>query len=192
MKRITTLLGFLFTLLSVNAQYEEINDYTNISQSETKHNTDTALEWENNFEKAIDKSRKESKPILMFFTASDWCEPCKELEKEVFETVKFENYAKENFVLFKADYPRNKDLIDANTRLSNAKLSKYFRQYSFPTILIIDAQNNVYASRKGKYMDSYFNFFNNAILKVKNKKYTKFSDYVKAENEKYEQNQDNI
>ncbi len=194
MKRVITLLGFLFTLISINAQYQEIDDYSDINQSETNSeelkSVHTTLEWENNFKIAINKSHEEGKLILMFFTASDWCEPCKQLEKEVFETPEFENYAKENFILFKADYPRNTDLVDANTRLSNAKLSKNFRQYSFPTILIIDAQNNIYGSRKGKYTDSYFGFFNDAISKVKTKEYTKFSDYVRAENEDYKKNQD--
>ena len=42
------------------------------------------LVWHDNLEKALVISKKEKKPIMMFFTGSDWCGWCIRLQKEVF------------------------------------------------------------------------------------------------------------
>ena len=39
--------------------------------------------WLVDFEKAKAQAAKEGKPILMEFTGSDWCPPCKALHKNV-------------------------------------------------------------------------------------------------------------
>ena len=39
--------------------------------------------WLVDFEKAKTQAAKEGKPILMEFTGSDWCPPCKALHKNV-------------------------------------------------------------------------------------------------------------
>jgi thiol:disulfide interchange protein len=47
------------------------------------------LNWESNFKVALKKSKKEKKPILIYFTGSDWCGPCKVLDKKLFHSEKF-------------------------------------------------------------------------------------------------------
>ena len=45
----------------------------------------------------------EKKMVLMDFTGSDWCPPCKALEKNVLSSPAFEAFAKENLVLVQVD-----------------------------------------------------------------------------------------
>ena len=52
------------------------------------------LVWQTNIYKAIEISNKEKKPLLLFFTGSDWCGWCIRLQKEVLNTPEFASWAK--------------------------------------------------------------------------------------------------
>ena len=54
------------------------------------------LKWETDVNKAISISNKTKKPMLLFFTGSDWCGWCIRLQKEVLKTPEFAKWAKEN------------------------------------------------------------------------------------------------
>src|SRR6187431_590184 len=62
--------------------------------------------WTNNLEKAVELSNKNHKPVLLFFTGSDWCGWCKRLQAEVFEKSEFKQWASKNVVLMEVDFPR--------------------------------------------------------------------------------------
>ena len=64
------------------------------------------LTWETDVNKAMEVSKKSKKPMLMFFTGSDWCGWCIRLQKEVLKTPEFAAWAKENVVLVELDFPR--------------------------------------------------------------------------------------
>ena len=42
------------------------------------------LTWYDNVDKAMEVSKKSKKPLMLFFTVSDWCGWCIRLQKEVF------------------------------------------------------------------------------------------------------------
>ena len=46
--------------------------------------------------KAIQISQQTGKPLMLFFTGSDWCGWCKRLVKEVYKTPEFNKWAKKN------------------------------------------------------------------------------------------------
>ena len=64
--------------------------------------------WLVDFEKAKAQAAKEEKSILMEFTGSDWCPPCKALAKNVLTQDVFKTEMPKNFVLLKLDSPRDK------------------------------------------------------------------------------------
>ena len=74
--------------------------------------------WLVSFEKAKELAAKEGKPILMEFTGSDWCPPCKALHKNVLGTDVFKAEIKKDFILLVLDNPRDKSLV------SDAQLQK--------------------------------------------------------------------
>jgi len=96
------------------------------------------LEWLDNFEKAKELSKEKGVPILVNFTGSDWCSWCMRLVGEVFSKSEFQNYAKKELVLFKADFPRSKVIPEQVVR-QNRKLAEQYRIQGFPTILLVDA-----------------------------------------------------
>lgn len=85
----------------------------------------------------MEQSKTEKKLLLMNFTGSDWCPPCKRMEKEIFSEDTFKDYAKDNLVLLKLDFPNKKPQSDALIA-QNEALAKKFGIRGFPTILVMD------------------------------------------------------
>jgi thioredoxin-related protein len=104
--------------------------------------------WETDFDKATQKAKQEHKLILLKFSGSDWCLPCIKMQKEVFESPAFINYADSNLVLVNADFPRlkkNKQPEELSKR--NEKLAeKYNKKGTFPLTLILDENGKVLKS----------------------------------------------
>ena len=92
------------------------------------------LVWETNVNKAIEVSNKTNKPLLMFFTGSDWCGWCIRLQKEVLKTPEFEKWAKENVVPVELDYPRRTPQT-AEIKKQNGELQQAFGIQGFPTVI---------------------------------------------------------
>ena len=95
--------------------------------------------WSEDFAKASAQAKSEKKMTLIDFTGSDWCGWCIKLDKEIFATPEFEEYAKKNLVLVEVDFPRSKEQ-SAELKEQNAKLKKEYPVKGFPTIIVLDAE----------------------------------------------------
>ena len=95
--------------------------------------------WLTDLEAAKAQGVKENKPVLIDFTGSDWCPPCIQLHKVVFESAEFAAVASK-YVLVELDYPR-KTPQAPELKAKNAELSKKFGISGFPTVLLIDAKS---------------------------------------------------
>ncbi len=91
------------------------------------------LKWETDINKAIKVSNKTKKPMLLFFTGSDWCGWCIRLQKEVLKTPEFAKWAKANVVLVELDFPRKTPQSDA-IKAQNNGLQQTFGIQGFPTV----------------------------------------------------------
>lgn len=100
------------------------------------------LTWYTSMDKAKEVAAKEDKVILVNFTGSDWCGWCIRLDKEVFSKDSFQKYAQDNLVLLKLDFPKYKS-IPADEERANFQLKNKYRISGFPTILLVDGQENV-------------------------------------------------
>lgn len=87
--------------------------------------------------KAQALAKAENKLVLLDFTGSDWCPWCIKLNKEVFSTPEFAEYAKKNIVLVEVDFPRRKQL-DPAQKEANEALSKKYGIEGFPTLILLD------------------------------------------------------
>ena len=94
--------------------------------------------WVDNEPKALEKAKAEKKMVLMDFTGSDWCGWCIKMDKEVFSTPEFKDYAKDNLVLVELDFPRQK-YISPQTKKQNAELQAQYKVEGFPTLVVLDA-----------------------------------------------------
>jgi thioredoxin-related protein len=99
----------------------------------------TSLSWVDHFELAQKQSLDTNKPILVFFSGSDWCKPCIKLKKQVLETPEFKEYSAK-FILYNADFPyrvkQEKALKAENEKLAE----KYNKQGQFPKVAILSSQ----------------------------------------------------
>ena len=94
------------------------------------------LKWYDNLQTAVNVAQKSGRPIFVDFTGSDWCIWCKRLNAEVFSKEEFINYAKNNLVLVKIDFPQNIPQTEA-TKYYNNQLAQRFGVKGFPTIVLL-------------------------------------------------------
>lgn len=97
------------------------------------------LKWETDINTAIKVSNKTKKPMLLFFTGSDWCGWCIRLQKEVLKTPEFAKWAKTNVVLVELDYPRAKQQSE-EIKKQNNDLQQTFGIQGFPTVYFATAK----------------------------------------------------
>ena len=100
---------------------------------------DVKLKWYSKYTDyniVLEKARKEKKTIMLFFTGSNWCGACKSLDKWVFHTKEFEEYANKNLILIKVDFPKEKGyLIESSFTTKMEKLYSFERK--FPTCIFV-------------------------------------------------------
>ncbi|MBC5835683.1 thioredoxin fold domain-containing protein [Flavobacterium sp. F372] len=116
MKKI--ILVFAFLISGFIAQAQELNWYTDMS-------------------KATEASLKENKPLLLFFTGSDWCGWCTKLQKDVLKTTEFANWAMQNVILVELDFPRRTPQ-DQNLKMQNQQLAQTFGIQGYPTVWFVN------------------------------------------------------
>ena len=96
------------------------------------------LEWHTDINKAMAISNKTKKPMLLFFTGSDWCGWCIRLQNEVLKTAEFSAWASKNVVLVELDFPRRTPQSDA-IRNQNAGIQQAFGVQGYPTVWFANA-----------------------------------------------------
>ena len=105
--------------------------------------------WVVDFEKAKAQAAKEGKSILMEFTGSDWCPPCKALHKNVLIKDVFKTEMPKSFVLLKLDSPRDKSKQTPEEIEQYKALSAKYGVKGVPTIFLADAKGRPYYETVG-------------------------------------------
>ena len=105
--------------------------------------------WLVDFEKAKAQAAKEEKSILMEFTGSDWCPPCKALAKNVLTQDVFKTEMPKNFVLLKLDSPRDKSKQTPEEIEQYKVLAAKYSIQGVPTIFLADAKGRPYYQTVG-------------------------------------------
>nr|WP_321235411.1 thioredoxin family protein [uncultured Psychroserpens sp.] len=110
--------------------------------------TGFSQEWVTDFETAKLSATETNKTIVLVFQGSDWCAPCIKLDKEIWHTDEFKNYAKDHFVMLKADFPkRKKNALSPTQQEHNNKLAEaYNKNGYFPYVVVLDGKGNVLGS----------------------------------------------
>jgi thioredoxin-related protein len=109
--------------------------------------------WVKVWDTAKAKAKLEKKDLLIDFTGSDWCPPCKAMHKEVFSQVEFVEAATKTFVLVYMDFPRGEEhkklVVDA---ASNERVREAYGVTSFPTVILATSDGMPYV-RTGGYQE---------------------------------------
>jgi thiol:disulfide interchange protein len=78
----------------------------------------TGLTWLTNLQSAQTRAKAEKKSVLLFFHGSDWCPTCVEMQRQVFDSPAFAQYARQALVLVDVDFP-DKHKQDEGLRRAN-------------------------------------------------------------------------
>lgn len=105
-----------------------------------------AQDWQTDFNKARELAAEENKPIILVFQGSDWCAPCIKLDRDIWQDEDFIKYAKKNYIMLLADFPRKKkNKLSAEQQLKNNKLAEtYNKDGNFPLVVILDQKGSVF------------------------------------------------
>ncbi len=117
-----TILFFLFVIATCGVQAQE-------------------LVWRNNLNEALKISEETKKPLMLFFTGSDWCGWCMRLQSEVFKKTEFATWANDHVVLVEVDFPRRKAL-PPELQSQNNELQQFFGISGYPTVWFVNATKN--------------------------------------------------
>lgn len=101
-------------------------------------------QWSVDPNASIAAATKDKKDLLLLFTGSDWCPPCKKLEAEVFLDEDFYAEAEGHFVFVKFDFLKNSPLRE-EVKQTNDEWAKKFGVDSFPTIVLVDPELKPFA-----------------------------------------------
>uniref|UniRef100_UPI00404B6EB9 thioredoxin family protein n=1 Tax=Gelidibacter sp. TaxID=2018083 RepID=UPI00404B6EB9 len=104
-----------------------------------------AQEWVTDFGKAKEIATQQKKTIILVFQGSDWCAPCIKLEREVWQTDVFKDYAATHFVMLKADFPkRKKNVLSVKQTEQNNKLAEVYNKNGyFPLVVVLDKNGKI-------------------------------------------------
>ncbi len=86
---------------------------------------------------ARQQAQEQKKGIIIDFTGSDWCMPCRNLKATVLDNPEFMEKASQHFVLLELDYPRGKQQSD-EVKKQNAELSELYQIQGYPTVVFAD------------------------------------------------------
>lgn len=106
----------------------------------------SSLYWHTNYKKAVEVSKAENKPLILYFTGSDWCPFCLKMDQEILGTARFAEMTKDQFVFMEVDFPQ-KTPLPLELAKQNKRLKRRFSVMGYPTLVILDTNQEKIASR---------------------------------------------
>lgn len=109
--------------------------------------------WLTDLTEAKKIALKENKPLLIYFTGSSWCGPCKMVHAEVLSSPEFAEFAK-NHILVMLDYPpfseRSEEKVKADPKLANLmEIKTRYKVPGFPTVIVLSPDGHEKARKTG-------------------------------------------
>lgn len=131
------LYSFLIILFSVATVTAQQSFQENVQDTEVPAQAAIEIDWHTDYDTALKAAKKEDKPMLVYFTGSDWCKPCVKLKKDFFNTPEFAQAAK-SYVVVMLDIPYRDDIISPEQKKINKETQKQLNVEKFPTVLALD------------------------------------------------------
>lgn len=95
-------------------------------------------------------AENENKRILIILTGSEWCAPCKKLEKNVIQNIEFQKYAEQNLIVFLIDIPGGIIDIDSKLYKKYRKFEKKYEANTLPSLILTESNGIKIKTLKGK------------------------------------------
>jgi thioredoxin-related protein len=107
------------------------------------------VEMITDWNEAKELAQKENKQILIILTGSEWCAPCKKMDKSVIENSEFKEYAEQNLIIFLIDLP---SVIDINSKVNQdyKRFEKKYETKALPSLTLADKNGIKIKTLKGR------------------------------------------
>ncbi len=98
-----------------------------------------AQQWQNDLQIGLKEAAQQNKKVLLFFSVPERCESCNKLERNIFKSPEFIEFASENYVLVKIDFSYEaeeltKDQLEKNLLI----VEKYNKDGFFPHVVVLN------------------------------------------------------
>lgn len=147
MKRYLVAICFSIVTCGVSPVFADNVQQPSYSQNQVSQApaaTVSQINWYTNYAQAVQDASKTHKPILMFFTGSDWCGWCKKMQQEIFSSPDFASQVGSSFVFVEIDFPMNQQLPPDQAQ-QNTQLKQKYGVTGYPTVIILDSNENFIA-----------------------------------------------
>ena len=121
--------------------------------------------WLTDLAAAKKQAAEEKKPILMFFTGSDWCGWCRKLHEDVLDKDEFQKFAKDSVILLELDFPNSIPQSDA-LKKQNKALGEKFKVNGYPTMVLVASDGEKEITRTVGYNKELVSKLKKAVKKV--------------------------
>jgi len=97
------------------------------------------LNWLDTVEQGLATATENQKPLLVFFTGSDWCPWCVGLYEYCMNNQEFASYANDNLNLVMIDFPKKAELTPERKEYCKRIFDSY-NLTGLPTVLLFNQQ----------------------------------------------------
>jgi|SoiMethySBSTD1v2_1073268.scaffolds.fasta_scaffold311853_2 protein disulfide-isomerase len=145
--------------------------------------------WLDDLAKAKAVAKEKNRPILAYFTGSDWQKLCLQYQAECLEKKEFLDWAEQNVVLLMLDRPQNKPQTEA-IKKQTTDLMAAFKIVGFPAIVILDAEGKERTRLQGRIdggPPAFIREYNKALARAEGKPEPGSKEEAAAKEEKKEE-----
>lgn len=98
-----------------------------------------AQQWQSDLQVGLKEAAQQNKKVLLFFSVPERCDACNKLERNIFKSPEFIEFASDNFVLVKIDFSYEaeeltKDQLEKNLLI----VEKYNKDGFFPHVVVLN------------------------------------------------------
>lgn len=108
------------------------------------------VEMITDWNKAKELAEKESKRILIILTGSEWCVPCKKMDKNVIDNFEFQKYAEQNLIVFLIDLPGGGLIINSKVYQDYEEFKNKYQTNALPSLILTEKDGTKIRILKGK------------------------------------------
>ena len=107
------------------------------------------LAWLTDLPTAQAKANSEKKSVLLFFHGSDWCPPCVQMQRQLFDSAEFVAYARQALMLVDVDFPEKTKQPEELKRANLALKAKFNVGDGFPAIVLLNESGETVFQESG-------------------------------------------
>ena len=98
-----------------------------------------AQQWQNDPQIGLKEAAQHNKKVLLFFSVPERCESCNKLERNIFKSPEFIEFASENYVLVKIDFSYDaQELTKEQLEKNLLIVEKYNKDGFFPHVVVLN------------------------------------------------------